>query len=45
MDNYKIGDIVEGTVTGIERYGIFLSFNNNKTGLIHISEISDKSSD
>lgn len=42
MDKFKIGEIVEGTVTGIERYGIFLSFNNNKTGLIHISEISDK---
>ncbi len=41
MDNYKIGDIVTGVVTGIEKYGIFLSIENSSyTGLIHISEIS-----
>ena len=41
MTNYKIGDLVSGTVTGIEKYGIFLSIDNsNYTGLIHISEIS-----
>ena len=42
MDNYEIGQIVKGTVTGIEKYGIFLNINNKFTGLIHISEISDK---
>ena len=41
MTAYKIGDIVTGKVTGIESYGIFLSFDDNYTGLIHISEISD----
>lgn len=40
MSNYKKGDIIEGKVTGIENYGIFLSFDDNYTGLIHISEIS-----
>ena len=35
------GDIIQGTVTGIEDYGIFLSFDNNQSGLVHISEISD----
>ena len=42
MDNkeYKIGDIIEGTVTGIEDYGIFVTFGDNNNGLIHISEIS-----
>jgi len=39
--NYKEGDIVNGIVTGFEKYGIFLSFENNYTGLIHISEISE----
>ena len=39
---YKIGDIVKGKVTGIENYGIFLLLEDGYTGLIHISEISEK---
>lgn len=39
--NYKKGDIILGKVTGIENYGVFLSFENGYSGLIHISEISD----
>ena len=38
---YKSGKIVKGCVTGIENYGIFVSFDEYYTGLIHISEISD----
>jgi len=41
MKEYNIGDIVEGKVTGIENYGIFLLIDDNITGLIHISELSD----
>ena len=41
MKKHVEGDIITGKVTGIEDYGIFLSFDNNKSGLIHISEISD----
>ena len=41
MNSYDIGDLVDGIVTGIEDYGIFVSINDNCTGLIHISEISD----
>lgn len=40
MIEYKIGDIVKVRVTGIERYGIFVSVDSFYTGLIHISEIS-----
>ena len=40
MGSYNIGDIVEGKVTGVEDYGIFLSLKNGESGLIHISEIS-----
>ncbi len=40
MDKYSVGSIVTGKVTGIESYGIFLSFDDDVTGLIHISEIS-----
>lgn len=41
MKDYKIGDIVKGKVTGIEDYGIFLLIDDDVTGLIHISEISE----
>lgn len=37
---YKKGDIVEGKVTGIENYGIFISLEDEYSGLIHISEIT-----
>lgn len=35
---YKIGDIIEGTVTGVQAYGIFVSLDDEQQGLIHISE-------
>ncbi len=38
---YKIGDIVSGKVTGIEKYGFFILIENETTGLVHISEITD----
>ncbi len=38
----RIGDIVKCKVVGIQSYGVFVELNNNYTGLIHISEISDK---
>lgn len=41
MNCYKKGDIVEGVITGFEKYGIFLAFENDYVGLIHISELSD----
>ena len=41
MAKYRIGDIVEGKVTGIESYGIFVLIDDNIAGLIHISELSD----
>lgn len=37
---YVKGKTVKGTVTGIESYGAFVSFDEFYTGLIHISEIS-----
>lgn len=40
MEKYKEGKITKGTVTGIEPYGIFVSFDDYYSGLIHISEIS-----
>ena len=40
MTKYKKGRVVKGLVTGIESYGIFVSFYEFYSGLIHISEIS-----
>lgn len=40
MSKYKVGSIVEGTVTGIENYGVFVNLDDYYTGLIHISELS-----
>ncbi len=35
---YHIGDVIEGTVTGIQQYGVFVQLDNHTQGLIHISE-------
>ena len=37
-DTLKVGDIVEGTVSGILSYGLFVTFNGLE-GLVHVSEI------
>ena len=37
---YKIGDVVKGYITGVQKYGIFVAVDEDYTGLIHISEIS-----
>lgn len=42
MQKYKIGDTIQGRVTGIKPYGIFLSIDDSYTGMIHISEITNK---
>ncbi|MBR4231521.1 MAG: S1 RNA-binding domain-containing protein [Bacilli bacterium] len=41
MADLKTGSIVKGQVTGIEKYGAFVSVDNDYTGLIHISEVSN----
>jgi len=38
----KEGDVVTGTVDSIKDYGVFVSLPGGKSGLLHISEISDK---
>jgi S1 RNA binding domain protein len=37
----EVGSVVEGTVTGITRFGAFVLLANGKTGLVHISEVAD----
>lgn len=38
LGNLKVGDIVEGTVSGILTYGLFITFDGLE-GLVHVSEI------
>ena len=38
----KRGDIIDVKITGIQPYGAFALLPDNSSGLIHISEISDK---
>ncbi|SHF11820.1 general stress protein 13 [Atopostipes suicloacalis DSM 15692] len=37
--DYKIGNIVNVTVTGIQPYGVFATLDEETQGLIHISEV------
>ena len=36
-----VGKVVEGTVSGITNFGAFIQLPEQKSGLVHISEISD----
>lgn len=38
-ENYKVGDVVEGAISGIVDFGAFMKFDGVE-GLIHISEIT-----
>ena len=39
--DYKIGDIIIGKVNQIRPYALFLTFEGEVNGLLHISELSD----
>ena len=41
LSNYEKGDIVEGIVTNVLPYGVFVHIDAETTGLIHISEIKN----
>ncbi len=36
----KVGDIVEGKITGITKFGVFVDIGDNNTGMVHISEVA-----
>lgn len=40
ISQYKVGDVVEGKVTGVVDFGAFVEFGDNLEGLVHISEIA-----
>ena len=37
----EVGTIVEGKITGITKFGAFVSLPEGKSGLVHISEIAN----
>ncbi len=37
----EVGGVVEGTVTGITKFGAFVDLTDGKVGLVHISEVAD----
>ena len=40
IQKYKVGTAVEGAITAITDFGVFVSFGDNMEGLIHISELA-----
>ena len=41
-DRYKTGDVVNGTVTKITNFGVFVGLEDGLEGLLHISELSEE---
>lgn len=39
ISKYKIGDVIEGTITGIVDFGVFIKVEEGLEGLAHISEL------
>ncbi len=40
MQQLEAGAIVEGKVTGITKFGVFVDIGDGKTGMVHISEVA-----
>ena len=36
----EVGSILEGKVTGVKKFGAFVLLPGGKTGMVHISEVS-----
>ncbi|MBO7689615.1 MAG: S1 RNA-binding domain-containing protein, partial [Clostridia bacterium] len=36
----EVGEIVEGKVTGLTKFGAFVNLPEEKVGMVHISEVS-----
>ena len=37
----EVGQIIEGKITGITKFGAFVSLPDGKSGLVHISEVAN----
>lgn len=42
MEQTKVGDVMDGTVETLKDYGAFVRLENGLSGLVHVSQISDK---
>lgn len=40
ISQYNVGDVIEGKVTAVTDFGVFVEFGENLEGLVHISEIA-----
>lgn len=40
VSGYKVGDVIEGVVTGVVDFGAFVEFGTHLEGLVHISELA-----
>lgn len=40
LSKYNVGDAVEGKITAVTDFGVFVEFGENLEGLIHISELA-----
>lgn len=40
IDKYKVGMVVDGKISAVTGFGVFLSFGDGMEGLIHISELA-----
>ena len=39
VEKYKIGDVIEGEITGVVEFGVFIKIEEGLEGLAHISEL------
>ena len=42
FDQIKVGDVLDGKVENLKDYGAFIRLANGMSGLVHVSQISDK---
>lgn len=42
LDAVKVGDIMDGKVESLQSYGAFIDLGNGLSGLVHVSQISNK---
>lgn len=40
MQQLTVGDLVEGKITAVKDYGVFVDLGDGKSGMVHISEIA-----
>ena len=41
MNNYKVNDIIEGTIISIKAFGAIMIFEDGQKGLLHISQVAN----